>query len=493
MFTFLPFLVRAAGFALAAVVIAIQAESTALAQAPPVNDDCAGALIVPAAGPFPYLTPITMDITGASNDGDPDFPSCGAEPSRSVWYKFTPGSDAQYAFSVCDDSATTVIDTVMAIYQSANGCAGPFTEVACNDDVCGLRSGIVTSLASNQTYYILVWLYGEEPPSPGETAVQLRVTKPVVPANDLCSGAVIIPASGPFPHLTAITDITLATMDGDPPAPSCQTNISRSIWYQFTPSTTAVYRISTCAQETGTTVRDSVMGVYSSSDCSDPFVEVVCNDEWCGTQAAISAFLHAGTNYWILVWVYDSGRPPIGGADVQLRTAMVTSPLVISAGASNITATAATLFASINPREGSAMAGFEWGTSTNYGASSALEDAGFGIANFNISVGVTGLSSATTYHFRTVAINEAGIAFGADRMFTTAGPPNLTSPRILPGGNFEFRFTGLQGAIYKVLSSTNLMDWVELGSATDLGGGLFAYQDGAATNSVSRFYQVTVP
>ena len=139
------------------------------------------------------------------------------------------------------------------------------------------------------------------------------------------------------------------------------------------------------------------------------------------------------------------------------------------------------------------MAGFEWGTSTNYGASSALEDAGFGIANFNISVGVTGLSSATTYHFRTVAINEAGIAFGADRMFTTAGPPNLTSPRILPGGNFEFRFTGLQGAIYKVLSSTNLMDWVELGSATDLGGGLFAYQDGAATNSVSRFYQVTVP
>ena len=493
MFNCLPFLVRAAGFALAAVVIAIQAESTALAQAPPVNDDCAGALIIPAAGPFPYLTPITLDITGASTEGDPDLPSCGADLSRSVWYRFSPGASAAYAFSVCDDSSTTVLDTVMAIYQSANGCVGPFTEIACNDDICGLRSGIVTPLSSNQTYYILVWQYGVEPPAPGETAVQLRVARPVVPDNDVCSGAVIIPASGPFPHLTGIRDLTLAGISGDPPAPSCQTNISSSIWYRFTPSTTAVYRMSTCAQETGTTVRDSVMSVYSSSACSGPFVEVVCNDEGCGTQAALSASLLAGTNYWILVWVYDVGRPPIGGTEVRLRTARVSAPAIPSTRASNVTATAATLLASINPREGFAVAGFEWGVSTNYGASTALENAGFGTATFDVGIAVTGLSPAKTYHFRAMATNEVGVTFSADQTFTTAGPPNLTFPRILPGGAFEFQFTGFAGTVYTVLSSTNLLDWVDLGTATDLGGGVFTYQDGAATNSVSRFYQVTVP
>ena len=155
--------------------------------------------------------------------------------------------------------------------------------------------------------------------------------------------------------------------------------------------------------------------------------------------------------------------------------------------------TAATLVASINPREGSAAAGFEWGTSTNYGTSSALENAGFGAGSFDVRVAVTGLSPATTYHFRTIATNEVGVAFSASHMFTTAGPPNLTSPRILPDGAFEFQFTGFEGTVYTVLSSTNLMDWVDLGPATDLGGGLFAYQDGAATNTVSRFYQLTVP
>ena len=39
-----------------------------------------------------------------------------------------------------------------------------------------------------------------------------------VPPNDLCSGAEVIPAGGPFPYLTAVTaDITDAMAAGDPP------------------------------------------------------------------------------------------------------------------------------------------------------------------------------------------------------------------------------------------------------------------------------------
>ena len=493
MFLISPFLVRAAGLVLAAVVIVGQATSTALAQAPPVNDNCSGALVIPPTGPFPYLTPITPDITGASTNGEPRFPSCGYILSRSIWYTFTPDATASYAFSVCDDTATTVVDTVMAIYGSTAGCAGPFTEVDCSDDTCGLRSGIVTTLTKSRTYYILVWLYGAEPPSPGETDVQLRVTKPIVPANDVCSGAVTIPPSGPFPHLTAITDLMLATSNGDPPPPSCQSNLTSSIWYRFTPSTSGVYRISTCAEETGSTIIDSVMAVYRSAGCGGPFVQVACDDDACGLLASLSASLFAGTNYWIVVWSYDAGGPPIGGTEVRLRTARVSAPIVTSTGSSNVTATAATLFAWINPEEGSAVAGFEWGSSTNYGTSSPLKAMDIGLFDVNVSVIVNGLSPSTTYHFRAVTTNEVGVVFGSDQVFTTAAPPILASSRILPSGAFEFQFTGFAGTVYTVLGSTNLRNWDALGSATDLGGGLFLYQDAAATNLASRFYLITAP
>src|SRR6184192_3235244 len=48
-----------------------------------------------------------------------------------------------------------------------------------------------------------------------------RQTGAAVPTNDVCSGAEIIPGKTLFPYMTAMTDITLCTTDGDPPIPSC--------------------------------------------------------------------------------------------------------------------------------------------------------------------------------------------------------------------------------------------------------------------------------
>src|SRR5436309_4759274 len=38
--------------------------------APPANDTCAGAEVIPAAGPFPYTTALIGDITDATTTGD---------------------------------------------------------------------------------------------------------------------------------------------------------------------------------------------------------------------------------------------------------------------------------------------------------------------------------------------------------------------------------------------------------------------------------------
>src|SRR5438093_8972713 len=80
----------------------------------------------------------------------------------------------------------------------------------------------------------------EKKPGEGEAPGTDEADPFVPPPNDLCSGAEVIPAAGPFPYTTALTaDITSATTTGDPvPVPPCTfgfpaATVSRSIWYRF--------------------------------------------------------------------------------------------------------------------------------------------------------------------------------------------------------------------------------------------------------------------
>lgn len=124
------------------------------------------------------------------------------------------------------------------------------------------------------------------------------------PANDTCANAMVIPSAGPFPHRTTLVpDIRSATTNDETVLPSCAFDVTRSIWYRFTPSATARYTIST-AFDTATTLENPVMSIFSSPGCSGPFTEVDCNDDTGGfnQRAGISTFLTNGISYYIVVW-----------------------------------------------------------------------------------------------------------------------------------------------------------------------------------------------
>src|ERR1041384_5778104 len=97
--------------------------------APQPNESCAWAQLIPGTGPFPHLT-VIRDISSATTNGDPAAPSCitydATNLTRSVWYSFRPAVSGRYLVSSCSDAptATTVDDTVMAIYAAPNGCPG---------------------------------------------------------------------------------------------------------------------------------------------------------------------------------------------------------------------------------------------------------------------------------------------------------------------------------------------------------------------------------
>ncbi|HMZ81030.1 MAG TPA: hypothetical protein PLL06_15110, partial [Acidobacteriota bacterium] len=70
---------------------------------------------------------------------------------------------------------------------------------------------------------------------------------PVAPSNDMCSGAVVIPASGPFPHVTPLINVFSATSTNDA-VRTCGIGTGGTgsdflgVWFRFTPTTTGLYR-----------------------------------------------------------------------------------------------------------------------------------------------------------------------------------------------------------------------------------------------------------
>jgi|GEM_PF-2990742 len=156
-------------------------------------------------------------------------------------------------------------------------------------------------------------------PDAGRTFVYSPQSPPV---NDVCSGAIVIPSSGPFPYLTAAFSNTSATNFNDP-ANSCQTASNAGIWFTFTPGFSGSYTISSCQSDAPLSdISDNAMSIYTSTNnCSGPFSQVTCDDDNCTTeanQAITSATLTAGTQYYILVYGYLANR-----GNVQLSVKLI--------------------------------------------------------------------------------------------------------------------------------------------------------------------------
>jgi hypothetical protein len=105
-------------------------------------------------------------------------------------------------------------------------------------------------------------------------------------------------------------------------------------------------------------------------------------------------------------------------------------PSATTGAAKNVTQTAATLTGTVDPQGTATTYRFEYGTSTSYGLQTAESDAGSGTGSVDASANLTGLTTDTTYHYRVVATNAAGITRGTDHTLKTAaapGPPGATT------------------------------------------------------------------
>ena len=128
------------------------------------------------------------------------------------------------------------------------------------------------------------------------------------------------------------------------------------------------------------------------------------------------------------------------GADGIFTTAA--APVAVTGSARSVTTTSATLTGTVDPNGRATTWYVEYGTSTGYGSRTATRSAGSGTTARNVSRSVSSLIPGRLYHYRLIATSDAGTSRGADRTFSTAGPPLVRTGTALEIGPTTARLTG---------------------------------------------------
>lgn len=132
-------------------------------------------------------------------------------------------------------------------------------------------------------------------------------------------------------------------------------------------------------------------------------------------------------------------------------------PTVATEAASLITSTSATLNGTVNPNGAATTCYFQYGTTTSYGKVTPTQSKGSGTANVAVTAALTGLTANTTYHYKLVAANSAGTAYGVDKSFTTK---SVDKPVISVSPSSQ-NVANTSGTITFTVSNTGIgiMDW----------------------------------
>jgi hypothetical protein len=130
--------------------------------------------------------------------------------------------------------------------------------------------------------------------------------------------------------------------------------------------------------------------------------------------------LASGTPYHFNIVCANAGVSGKGTDTTFATTAGAAgAPTVTTGTASSVTTASATLTGTVNADGSATVCAFQYGTSTSYGSNSAQSSDGNGTSVVDVDTVITGLTANTTYHYRLVCSNSAGVGFGSDETFVS--------------------------------------------------------------------------
>jgi hypothetical protein len=300
----------------------------------------------------------------------------------------------------------------------------------------------ILTLVSTGTFYWYVQ------PSNGGVASGCQAsatsfTTSATPANDLCSGATVIPCGGSISGNNGF-----ATNDALPAITCGSTTATvgnnRGVWFKVTPTLSGSLTVSACVA----TTFDTYMRVYDGA-CGAFTSCVGFNDDGCSSQSTLTFTAVAGTTYYILLGGY--GATNFGAYTISATCpALCPAPTAVTIGAITLTSASVSWTGGGTNIVEYGPTGFTPGTGATAGGGGTI---------FNPSTSpqaITGLANSTAYQVY-VRQDCTGASNGYSTnsivaSFTTLAPPPVNDEAT---GAIALTVGGTcTGAIYNNISAT---------------------------------------
>ncbi|MCH2105310.1 MAG: hypothetical protein MK291_01560 [Planctomycetes bacterium] len=280
---------------------------------PAQNDDCSNPTTLTGTGLFPFDT--TTATTGAEGQTEFICYAFGTSAiSNDVWFSWTAPTTDTYSVETCN---FTSLDSKIAVY-GGTGCPTPGSAIGCNDDNCGLQSGIWFSATQASTYTFQVGSFS----TTGFGTGSLNIFPIILPPEDNCSTPVVIAGTGTFNF-----DNSLASTGAEGQNESIcydfgTSAVENDIWFQWTSDFTGGGRVTTC---TGQSV-DTRIAVYAGGSCPAAGTALDCNDDMSSgcTSCAANGFASevyfnatTGSQFMIQVGTFPGATGGIGSFTVE--------------------------------------------------------------------------------------------------------------------------------------------------------------------------------
>jgi nidogen-like len=181
--------------------------------------------------------------------------------------------------------------------------------------------------------------------------------------------------------------------------------------------------------DTDTHVQANING-DATQDGTPIFSTLRSYDDWSDLQFKGGAVGGNGSSS-LLPGQTTSNEPPAKTL-IQLADVVAPPPDLSTGGVDAITPSDATLHGSTHPHGEDVTVTFQYGTDTNYGAETSPTAISNDNQDHSVSAPISGLTAATTYHYRVVARTDRHLLYGADNTFTTPATDQVIQPPVEP-------------------------------------------------------------
>lgn len=250
------------------------------ASGPPSNDCFSLAILANTNSYFATGTNV-----GATMEWGEPTPTAGSGAGKSIWYDWVALGSGIAVATTCGST----FDTILASFTGTSAVS--LTQVAANDDYCGVQSRIIWSCVPGTRYHIQVTGYNAQ-----QGNIALSVSG--------CNGAAPACITGPPTHdcfsqprvavgyaYSNTTSTLGANLEFGETVPSVGLANGRSVWYEWVAPGPGTATLDTCGSN-----YDTVLAVHTGSTLTG-LSQVAANDNGCASQSRVTWTCTQGTRY----------------------------------------------------------------------------------------------------------------------------------------------------------------------------------------------------